>query len=298
MKFTHVMLTSLIFIAALVSVFQWIGLFPVRPAYFGSEMLTFGEDGGINGVFQNSSGSSKFFALGLLYIIFNNQENKRIRGLIGIVSKVLPGLALYLSFTRTGWLMFLAPICLHFIFSKLTRKRLKNLVGAFFIVLFILQFVDFDIVAERIWSYKEANSYSSFDKYNDITSGRLGLYKATMDYLFSANWLDLLVGCGPVSLLDEIEILIGTRTYPHSKILELIATVGVIGSYVYFKMLRNILKNIPVKVSLRTPLIIAILISIFPSHGLGSYGGLILGVIVYCVGDSNMQQKSVNYTFN
>ncbi len=189
--------------------------------------LEFGEEESYIGIFQNAHGASIVSALAVLVIIFYvNQGNFRgIWKLFNIALIILGLYCLYMSFVRTGYLMFIVGLIVIYFPNKFLSKRTLR----FLVILGILT-GGFYFIMESNQSFK----YRILDK-NDkgdqkaIGSGRLVLSRISLKYWSEGTVLEMIFGRGLDNVMDNIKEKTGRRLFTHNGFVDTLAVNGLIG---------------------------------------------------------------------
>ena len=235
------------------------------------------------GFFKQPSISSKVFlvssviilSLGLFDFSFNKLNRIFFFGiaLIGVY-------AIYLSFTRTAWLLFIIYILLS-VSSNLKLSISKKILsfGMLFLV-FSYTYNSNQAIQNRILGVR-SNSYNYEFNYSTLSSGRDIVFKKTINALVSEGNLAFLIGLGSEYGLNKTK-----GTLAHNQFLSILFYGGLISLIFYFLILHLIYREIKKRKSnsptykLCMILYILMIFSMIPSHGFPIWANILFGGVI------------------
>lgn len=256
------------------------------------EILSSEEDSfrAVTGLFHNASGASKVFTVATLTIVaFRNWFLDRGKWYkISWLTLVMIGIAsVILSFTRTGWALFILGFSFLLLYKSKTRSRIKSfLIIGFVIFLAVILFKSNELLYNRLIGKKEGRVYTKDINY--ISSGRGTLYSYSLEIIMESNTPEFLFGYGSKGALDKMQEKIGNRTYPHNRFLEIFLVGGLITFILYLFYIKKLFgllprlnhTNITTLEKLPITIFFIYFISLFPSHGLGIYSNILFAAII------------------
>lgn len=208
------------------------------------EGIQFGESLSFIGIFQNPHGASTVFSLALLVLIYQLKTDRLSLGMriYNILLILLGSYCLYLSFVRTGYLMFVIGIIVLFFPNKISLKQF-----IFFCILTITLGATFYRLLEMNDSFRQRIFDQREGKQMDAGSGRLVFAVSSLKYWSEGNLQQLILGRGLEDVKDNLEKRTGLRVFSHNGFVDAIAINGVIGIsllllFIYFTF-KNIRRN-------------------------------------------------------
>lgn len=192
----------------------------------GTEMEHIGGLTSFVGVFQSPHGASTTLAISILIILFglkNNVYPRHFRFIL--ISSVLLGLLqLYLTYVRTGYLLFFVGILILYLPQRITFKELRPalIVLGSVIIAFVILLQTNEAFYNRIFDIRGRQEVNP-------GSGRLIFWAASVDMWMQSTWVEKLFGIGMGGLKEGMKGYIGKPLVAHSEVFNLLAGNGIIG---------------------------------------------------------------------
>ena len=236
----------------------------------------------LNGIFYHVSISSKVFALlGIIVMFSRTFIIEHYNRLIYYYLYILSVLSIILAFTRTGWVLFLFAL----IYNVVINRQLR--VFIFTILIFFIASIAIPNLSEGIKNrlINTPKTSGNLEELNELTSGRVGLYKASYEIFKELNLYEKLIGIGKKETLNKMNRRLRVNVVPHNRFIELLLYGGIINILLFFVAIMYLLYfSFNSKVDVETQLVRAMfcvfIISLFPSHGLGLYGNALFGYVL------------------
>jgi O-antigen ligase len=197
---------------------------------------------GFIGLFQTPKNASTSIAISLLIITFyfktdslNKQEKLfyRICILIGIIQ-------LYLTFVRTGYVMFVVGLIVLYLPQKITFKELRP-----FLYVLVLVLIIFITLLQTNQAFYERIFDIRGNRTTNLGSGRLILWAASLDMWLQMNTIEKFFGIGFGGLKTSMNDYIGKSLDAHSEFFTQLVSNGIIGltlTIIYVLNLINLLR--------------------------------------------------------
>ena len=232
------------------------------------------------GFFKHPAISSKVFVLSVAVIFSLGYMNNKISPInkIWLLLIILLGFyCLYLSFTRTGWLM-MALFFSYYILNAKSLGPFKKIIGAILIFsTFYYLLINNDAFYSRIFGIREG-AISSANIITEVSSGRNTIYFSILELIFRGDALTFYFGFGSEAFN---ELNFGAAA--HNLFLEYFAVGGLISLVLYviwyLMLYREILRsnnNMSISSSVFALFYISLVGSLI-SHGFGFYGSILFG---------------------
>jgi len=193
------------------------------------------------GVFQTPHAASATLAISVLILIANLKVDEKtfIKKIFNIVLISIGLYALYLTFVRTGYLMFIVGLFVLFIPRKLTPRQIFNLIIIFGVLIlgFFYLLEHNEIFYNRIFDIRRGQETS-------VGSGRFTFWLGAFDLWVNGDFFQLLFGHGMDGLKDRLLQIVGLRILAHNEFFTELAVNGLIGVSILFFYLFNLLKFI------------------------------------------------------
>lgn len=235
------------------------------------------------GFFKQPSISSKVFVFSSIVVwvfgIYNVDSSKNVRFFFIIILFI--GLYdVYLSFTRTGWIMIITFIFTFVMFNK-SQSPFKKIFILLIIVgaLFYL-FNSNQAIQNRILGKNVTQSVQNSDL-NSISNGRLFLMARTINSVLEEDKISLFLGLGRKYALEKND-----GALAHNRFIEIFAFGGLVSLFLYLIYLYQIYieirkrKSSNITYSLSISLYIIMILALIPSHGLALWADVIFGGVI------------------
>jgi len=235
------------------------------------------------GFFKHPAISSKVFVISTI-VIFSlgllNSKKSSIENIFWLFILLFGFYCIYLSFTRTGWLMIAAFFGI-FILKTNDISAIKK-IGLLFIgfSLLIIFFTQNDAFANRLLGVRNGVEVSS-NFLNTISSGRTEIFITLIGLIFSGSMLNIILGMG-----SEMFSLLNYGGAAHNVFIETFIVSGLLGLFVYIFWLILLYKEI-IKYSIKSNISAVVssvywcmIVSFMLSHGLGFFGNILFGGLI------------------
>lgn len=235
------------------------------------------------GFFKHPSISSKVFAFSLIVIWvlgIKDFKNKGLYNYFFIFVIALGLLDIYLSFTRTGWVMLLIFVLI-FIFMDTTKTKINKIVffsliiSSLFYVYISNQSIQNRIIGNTVYSGNIVPDLTS------VTSGRNIIIYYYISSVLDENTSTFFLGLGKKYALRK-----NHGALAHNRIVEIFAYGGLVSMILYFLYLFLVFKEIhkyktnSLIYFLSYGAYMIMIISLIPSHGLPIWANVIFGGII------------------
>lgn len=203
--------------------------------------LEYGDLQAYSGVFQNQHAMSLIMSLCILVLLFFMKENFFIGKLSRTYNMFLVLLAmyaLYLSFSRTGWLMCLLGIMLLFVPDKVNRKQVLT---SIFVMLLLLVGLKFMMENNLDFRNRILGINAVTNEQMDIGSGRGEYMKNAIDYWKEGNILELFIGRSKDGLLEYEYVRTRMHIGAHNGFIDILACNGILGLLFFLAFLYTLL---------------------------------------------------------
>lgn len=245
------------------------------------------KEGVLVGLFKHPSLSSKVFVFSTLFIYvylseLKSRKNKRIK--LFLNSIILIGLyCIYLSFTRTGWVMILFGIIYSTLYNKNFKTYFTKVIPAL-IVLSVSLFYLYnsnETIQRRVTGDRIGRENSSIDFVTLITSGRNVLILNAIETVNEGGWPSIVFGIG-----KEIALKKNNNTLAHNRFIEIYQYGGLISLFLFLFYLLLLYKEFSKRktksVYYKLSLIFFLLLiaSLIPSHGLPLWADVLFGGVI------------------
>lgn len=178
------------------------------------------------GVFQGAHSASITTAIAVLVVLSYLKSAPKINGFF-IVNSVLALFGiylLYLTFVRTGYLMFVIGLIVLFKPEKISLKQIITI----FILILLLIFGFYYLLQNNELFYNRMFDIVNGEE-REAGSGRLLFWQIAWDLWLSGNYFELLFGFGLEELTDEMNRKIGLKVFAHNEFFTQLAQNGLIG---------------------------------------------------------------------
>lgn len=235
------------------------------------------------GFFKHPSISSKVFVFSTIVIWIlgiKNSSFKNTTKLIFGILLIIGILDIYLSFTRTGWIMLIIFV-LSFILSEKHSGSLKKLILASIIV-FSLFYIynNNESIQNRVMGYDIFNT-SNYISITSFTSGRDILFIRQISSVFDNDFKVMFLGLG-----KQMALIKNQGALAHNRFLEILGYGGLLSLSLYIVYLYLIYneikkyKNSNIVYTLAISSYLIMILSLIPSHGLPIWADVIFGGII------------------
>jgi hypothetical protein len=249
------------------------------------EAELYGLDKGVLiGLFKHPSLSSKVFVFSTLYLfVYGLSEVKTSKKAI-LIGVILIGLySIYLSFTRTGWLMLLFGIVFSIVYNKNIKAYFTKVVPLLVLFSFGLFYVynTNETIQRRISSDRIGRENATIDYMTLITSGRDILIINAVQTVSDGGVFSVIFGLGKEESLQK-----NNDTLAHNRFVEIFQYGGLISLtlfllylyYLYQEFSKRKNKSVFYKLSLIFFLLL--IMSLIPSHGLPIWADILFGGVL------------------
>ena len=193
------------------------------------------------GIFQNSHGAAITTTTAVLILLaFIKSKSSIIRFPKLNYLVLLFGIYLvYLTFVRTGYVMFAIGLVILFLPEKLSIKQilLSVLVVSVLVFGFVYLLETSEFFYNRIFDIRNGRQTAA-------GSGRLLLWKATWDLWYNGNFFEVFFGYGYDGLVDNMFKAVGLRVYAHNEIFTQLGQNGLLGVLFFIGYLVTLFKFI------------------------------------------------------
>lgn len=249
------------------------------------EAELYGLDKGVLiGLFKHPSLSSKVFVFSTLYLfVYGLSEVKTSKKAV-LIGVILIGMySIYLSFTRTGWLMLLFGIVFSIVYNKNIKAYFTKVVPLLVLFSFGLFYVynTNETIQRRISSDRIGRENATIDYMTLITSGRDILIIKAVQTVSDGGVFSVIFGLGKEEALQEND-----NTLAHNRFVEIFQYGGLISLtlfllylyYLYQEFSKRKTKSVFYKLSLIFFLLL--IMSLIPSHGLPIWADILFGGVL------------------
>lgn len=187
-----------------------------------------------------------FFAIpAALYLFLTERRLKMKYIYIGAIA--LFHIGIFMAGYRTNWIAVFAFWTVYILFAS--RTKLVSFLLLFFIAIVSWQFVG-EIISTKLMPVKTILEnpdplFSLEDyKYNRLLSGRIGIWKFSLDSYINSSVFEKTVGMG-LRETDEITgRIIGPRLFMHNEYLSFLVETGIIGISLLFAWIFIVIKTL------------------------------------------------------
>jgi O-antigen ligase len=192
----------------------------------GREILFNEEFSSFVGLFQNPHAASITTSISILIILyFLKSKTKTVK--FRFLNYLLVALGMYLlflTFVRTGFVMFFLGVLVLFWPSKITFKQI--LISVVFFASLLIGFFYLletnELFYNRIFDIRKGNQ-------TELGSGRLTLWQTTFELWKNGDYFELIFGYGYEGLTEKTYEVTGTRLVGHSEIFTQLGQNGLLG---------------------------------------------------------------------
>ncbi len=191
--------------------------------------LTFGEDfNSYVGLFQNPHASAVSTAIAILVILAQLRSKQLKYRWFNYVLVLLGMYLLFLSFVRTGYLMFIVGLIVLYKPSKLSIRQIAiSMIVLSILVIGISYLLQTnDLFYNRVFDIRN-------NQQSELGSGRLLFWRATVDLWLSGGYFELLFGHGSEALTQQMYDVTGLRVFSHSEVFTQLGQNGLIGLVIF-----------------------------------------------------------------
>lgn len=182
------------------------------------------------------------FASISLYLFSNffTREKSAKHKLITVSLLLISTVAVYQSFARTAWLIYLCGLAM--ILAQ-ERKNISTKNIAFTVTFIAIALpisnINFEVISNRIFDQYQGTQLSDE---NRLGSGRFLFWSTYLNHFYQMTPLQMFFGIGELEALNWTEASIGRRLEAHSGILDQIVQRGIVGLLLTLLMIFSILK--------------------------------------------------------
>lgn len=170
---------------------------------------------------------------------------------------ILPMIIVFASGSRKALVCTFLGIITIYILNYDSRKsintKIKEGLIIFFIMLvciYVLKLPIFETIITRFTSMLNVFDASNKSKIDPSTLERIHMIKIGFEQFLKTPLIGIGIGCSGILTLNEI----GFITYLHNNYIELLATVGIIGTIIYYNIYYHIFKSLIKMIKLRDSL--------------------------------------------
>ncbi len=210
----------------------------VEPKVQMDYSIAFGEgmadDVGFSGAYLTIHNQAVYMAganLFLIYMMFKFPTKFPVKS-IGLILTLGIGLySLYLSFARTGWLLFLIGLLI-IVIKEFKRRQIGRIVMLFIIssLGIIFLFLNNESFRKRVLDERQYNAENQKAK---IGSGRLIFAESAVLNWWESGFESHLIGYGADKGKEKMEKRIGMRIFAHNSYIEILQTSGIVGLFLF-----------------------------------------------------------------
>ena len=256
----------------------------------------------LNGLFHHVSSTSKILVVSVLFLLANlAYTKKRFYYLLYVGVLVFGAYAIYLSYTRTGWLLLFLGV-LMMVFYKTSIKRFFRYIPTVVFGLLVVAFL-FRNNETILLRLKGGTTYRQNEEIdaNVLTSYRLDIYVNALINLNNDGKAAIVLGQGRQRAQQLMGQIYGTDFVAHNRLIELLQYGGELSLLLfllYVWRLWLIVKELSSRVhdfmsKLPFALFGLYVLSLLPSHGFPLWSDLIFGgVIAYNLIKNHTSEQS------
>lgn len=193
------------------------------------------------GIFQNPHSASITTSTAVIIIIaFFRSKNAQLKyAKLNLILALFGVYIVYLTYVRTGYLMFLIGLIVVFKPQKFTLKQVMLTVFSLSVVIFgfIYLLETNDFFYDRIFDIRNG-------KQTAAGSGRLDIWRAAFDLWLNGNFLELLFGFGYEELTEGINKGVGMKIYAHNEFFTQLGQNGILGIFLLIGYLTSLFRFI------------------------------------------------------
>ena len=204
------------------------------------KQLEFGEEfTSYVGLFQNPHASAITTAVAILVILAQLKTRQINYRLFHYFLVTIGIYLLFLSFVRTGYMMFIIGLIVLYKPSKLSARQLfvSTAVLAGLVVGFLYLLDSNELFYNRIFDIRN-------NQQTELGSGRLIFWSTTVNLWLSGGYFELLFGYGFDNLTSAIYNVTSLRVFSHSEIFTQLGQNGILGLFIFLFCMVSLLKFI------------------------------------------------------
>jgi O-antigen ligase len=207
----------------------------------GYDLEIFGGGTGLIGPYQNPHGASISLACSLVVVLYFLIEGFFPRIYLSLIF-ILGSYFLLVTYVRTGLVMFaVGVIPILFYFGKKNAKTLlKILIVGFFLAVLASKYISSnEVLLNRIMG---RNEYNAEDSFENIGSGRISFWEASISIFKEADIIEKIFGMGQTEKFDRMYQKIGMEIGSHNAFFDLLLSNGILGLFLFIFYLFKIFK--------------------------------------------------------
>lgn len=280
-------------------------LLPQRNVIFELDRFGLTNKQALSGLFYQPNVSSKIMVVSftIIYAYFltfiSSKKNK-----FGLILILILGLyAIYLCYTRTGWLLTVVGVLIISLHKENFVKVVFKVIPIFIIIGIMLfsYIVENEALLLRLRGGTTYRENVDIDL-NILTSFRLDIYEKTIQSVNEEGLPSIIMGIGKKKATEKMSSFYGVGFIAHNRFIEIYQYGGLIALLFFVFFLINLFKLVKkidiTKKNYMSKLPYAILIiyiiSIIPSHGLPIWGDFLFGgYIAYNLIKSRKRKLSI-----
>ena len=219
-------------------------LLPQLGSSYDIKSLGISNEKTISGLFQKPHPASQVLAYSCLTLFYVISKTKNSKKYFLILILILGVYFQIKTFVRLGLLMTLVGAFFYYIYKTNVAKKLKSFLFAFIILILSFPFVSetntFKSYEKRLFGenqYDYSYHNSKIIDYNKISSGRIGIWKSSINSLLSNDDpFEIIFGLTESELLNRNRKNFGLAVFSHNGFIDAFVTNGLIGIllYIYF----------------------------------------------------------------
>ena len=187
------------------------------------------------GIFQNPHSASITTTTAVIIIIalFKSKTTIMRYPKLNLLIALLGIYLIFLTYVRTGYLMFAIGLIIIFKPQKFSLKQFMLVVIAVSVLVigFVYLLETNENFYNRIFDIRSGRQTAA-------GSGRLNIYQAAIDLWLNGNFLELVFGFGSDGLREGINKSVGMKIYAHNEFLNQLGQNGLLGMLIFLGYLR------------------------------------------------------------
>ncbi len=234
------------------------------------------------GIFYHMSISSQVFSISTVVLLFCGHLFRRKYVWYGLIGYGL--LATYSAYTRTGWIILALGFGM-FAFYKFGKAKSMLILAGFSLIVLSFGVSKDSFFYKRLIGESTHTTNENLD-INTLTSGRMGIFAASVNNVVEEGPLAILMGIGKDYSKYKNEKILGTALVAHNRIIELFCYGGLLALTIFIYYIIALKKSIfrlqranRYRILLVTMFFI-LLLTLLPSHGFNIYSDFLFGLIM------------------
>lgn len=265
-----------------------LGLSSLNPINPREEFLVYGGEGrAIKGLFYGIAPASKMFVISTIVILntYKKFSKSLITRIIWVVTIIYGSYLVFMSWTRTGWLIFAIALVLSLYYKSKLKNKVIALIFSLLIIITIYNiFISNQAFRSRLVG-KINNEVNISTIVENISMARLSLISVAIDNIKDEGTLGFIFGYGRQHGIELFDKKTGMAISSHNRTFEILESNGIIGLLLYLIFISILLYNIVIRYKFcskdyqkLTFVLTFIFIGFFLiSHGTPIWGEIIIG---------------------